>query len=188
MLTPYFMTHLTSVASFTWDDLVELSSDPTSFKLIAPPTSTTRDLPATKLPRVVENVNTFCDVMIKQCLLTFFEGRASPVMVCSCDMSSPAALAPVVKPDGEIYKVDIQPLLRWYIVLRGRNVGVVQGECVILAPSCQSNADFDLYVSNVAKEWTEGVPNARKWRASSEEEACTRFMEELRAGSVSIAP
>jgi hypothetical protein len=134
-VTPYFIIHLISVVCFTEDDFIALANDPMSFKLIAPPISTTRDLSATELPRIVGNICTLYDVMVKEFLLTFFQRRSSPVMVRSSDKSPPAAPVPVIKADGEIYEVDIQPHLRWYIVLTGRNVGVVQGECVNLAIS-----------------------------------------------------
>jgi hypothetical protein len=68
------------------------------------------------------------NIMIAQMVVAFFESRPSPVMCRAPNAANPPPVPePVVKPDGEIYASDVDQSVRWYYVVRGYNVGVVQG-------------------------------------------------------------
>jgi hypothetical protein len=119
----------TSFTSISWDDLLALAADANNFKVIPRPLSSMQHMSHSQLPNVVQDVNMLRDAMIAQVVSAFFEARSSPVIHrCDTINNPPAGPAPVVKVDGEVYEADIDPQLRWYFVLRGRNVGVVQGE------------------------------------------------------------
>jgi hypothetical protein len=124
-------SELAPFAPITWDHLLALASDPVLFKLIPPPLNNTRNLSPDQLPCVAGQVNTLHDVMMFQVLLAFFEARGDPVM-CQSNKTPPPPPTPVVKPDGEVYMPGVDPEFRWYVVVRGKNVGVVQGAYVSL--------------------------------------------------------
>jgi hypothetical protein len=92
--------------------------------------SSTQLAPASQLTQVIQDMNAVYAAILTQLIRDFFEDRGSPVMHRAAPGTSSATVppAPVVKPDGQVYEADVAPELRWYIVTRGRSVGVVQGE------------------------------------------------------------
>jgi hypothetical protein len=110
--------------------MLAVADSASSFKVVPPPK--TRDMSPSQLPIAVRNLDSLATVMKAQLIAAFFEARVSPVMHrASEDNSPPPVPAPVVKPDGEVYEGDEHQLVRWYFVLRGYNVGVVQGSYVL---------------------------------------------------------
>jgi hypothetical protein len=112
-----------------FDEMLALAGGPTSFMIILPPA--TSHMSPSQLPDAMQDIHNLCVVMSAQLVRAFFEARPSPVMHRTSNNGKlPPVPAPVVKPDRNVYTVDIDQAFWWYVVVRGYNVGVVQGKYI----------------------------------------------------------